>query len=115
MLGGYRVLDMRHRLGWGVRDRETEVHRYHTRSALRVFEGVVRLQGTVQGPASGTVFQLPDGYRPAGTVRAIVSTQASGGGNLGTAQVAVDSDGVVTISSGDTLDFLDAVSFRAAG
>lgn len=45
VLGGYQLITLRHRLRLGVPDREAAVRRHHARSAGRVFDSVVRLQG----------------------------------------------------------------------
>lgn len=45
IIGGYKLIKLRQRLGIGTIDREAAIHRYHERSARRVFDGAVRLQG----------------------------------------------------------------------
>ncbi len=69
--------------------------------------GVVHLQGTVDGP--GSLFFLPEGYRPAAFARFAVATPAGG-----IQALAIGPDGGVTTSTGSAVA-LDGVSFRAAG
>ena len=64
--------------------------------------GVVHLQGSATG-GPGTVFVLPDGYRPAGTVRFAVATET------GLTSATVDADGAVTLPEAGSLD---GISFR---
>jgi hypothetical protein len=64
--------------------------------------GTVHLQGSVTG-AGGTVFTLPDGYRPTGTVRFAVATET------GSTSAVVDADGLVTLPESASLD---GISFR---
>lgn len=45
VIGGYKLIKLRHRLGLGVPDRAAAAHRHHERSARRVFDGAVQLQG----------------------------------------------------------------------
>lgn len=45
VIGGYRLLTLRHRLRLGVPDREAAVRAHHRRGAQLVYDGVVRLQG----------------------------------------------------------------------
>lgn len=45
ILGGYRLLTVRRRFGLAGPDPDTAVHRFHQRSAQRVLNGAVRLQG----------------------------------------------------------------------
>ncbi len=69
-------------------------------------DGSVELQGSVSGPAGGgTLFTLPEGYRPAGIARFQVPTGA------GTTTVTVAANGVVAAADPDAS--LDGVSFRA--
>lgn len=69
-------------------------------------DGTVQLQGTVAGPAGGgTLFTLPEGYRPAGTARFRAPTPT------GAMTVAVLANGTVTAEAADAS--LDGISFRA--
>lgn len=45
IVGGYKLIDARHRLRLGVPDRDAAVHAHHRASARRVYHGAVRLQG----------------------------------------------------------------------
>lgn len=45
VIGGYKLLGLRYRLGLGPGERESAIRRYHERSAERVLRGVIRLQG----------------------------------------------------------------------
>ena len=86
--------------------------------------GIVHLKGLVDGPAgagtgSGTVaFTLPEGYRPAATVRTIGVGEASGGTGVGVIDIATS--GTVTLTAigvaanAAVTDFSLNTSFRAA-
>ena len=45
IIAGYKLIDLCHRLGLGVPDRDRAISRHHQRSAQRVLHGVFRLQG----------------------------------------------------------------------
>jgi aarF domain-containing kinase len=45
VLGGYKLIDLRHRLRLGAGDREAARRRHHSRSARRLYQTVVRLRG----------------------------------------------------------------------
>jgi hypothetical protein len=76
--------------------------------------GVIHLQGLVHGPASGTIFTLPAGYRPPNDTRFLISsgpTAADQGGLRILPTGAVNLEGGTTNSDSS----LDGVTFRTAG
>jgi hypothetical protein len=77
--------------------------------------GVVHLQGAVQGPDTGVLFTLPEGYRPSGNVRFAVLSSSSGSDSTGV--LTITPGGVVVLTNGDFdgVTSLDGVGFRAAG
>ncbi len=78
--------------------------------------GVVHLQGLAAGPAAGTVFTLPEGYRPAGIVYDNIATgspSTSGANWVG--RLSIDTDGnVIAFDGGSGYLSLEDISFRAA-
>ena len=83
---------------------------FATMAYFKDLEGVVHLRGSITAGISPTVFTLPAGYRPSGTVGFAV---LANGGAPFVGSVAIANSGTVGINSGTQPFALDGISFRA--
>jgi hypothetical protein len=77
--------------------------------------GIVHLQGLASGPQTGTVFTLPDGYRPGTThyMNVATSSPSSSGANY-VGRLSIDTAGNVSeLDGGGSFVSLENIEFRA--
>jgi hypothetical protein len=81
-------------------------------SFYKDLQGIVHLQGAVQGGTGETVFTLPTGFRPTGTLWLRVYTYGNTNGTL-----RINPEGtVLSLGSGSSIQYtsLENITFRAA-